>query len=50
MKLDIYPDRLPDVKPGELIIRPLKDGQEAQLAEIQNRALTGTWGFTPNTL
>jgi mycothiol synthase len=50
LKLDIYNIQLPDVKAGGVIIRRLKGGQEDQLAVIQNRAFTGTWGFNPNTI
>ncbi|MBW2029232.1 MAG: GNAT family N-acetyltransferase [Deltaproteobacteria bacterium] len=31
-------------------IRQLKRGEEAMLADIQNRSFTGTWGFNPNSV
>ena len=36
--------------PAEFIIRPLQEGEEAVLAELQNRAYAGSWGYNPNTI
>ncbi len=32
-----------------LYLRHLQPGEEAMLAELQNRCFAGTWGFNPNT-
>ncbi len=45
--LQDMPDRKSDLNSLEII--SLKHGEEALLAQIQNRCFTGTWGFCPNT-
>lgn len=35
--------------PQEVHLRPLRPGEEALLARLQNRCFEGTWGFNPNT-
>jgi len=42
--------RLPDIDPVALGCRYLQRGEENELAKIQNRAFTGTWGYNPNTV
>jgi len=50
-ELEIGLQDLPDGKfdLDSLEIISLKPGEEALLAEIQNRCFAGTWGFCPNT-
>jgi mycothiol synthase len=31
-------------------IRPIRAGEEARLAEVQNHAYAGSWGYSPNTV
>jgi mycothiol synthase len=50
LKLDIYNMHLPPVKPGALLCRRLRNGEEDRLTQIQNRAFAGSWGFNPNTV
>lgn len=38
----------PDLPPG-IALRRFRDGDEAALAEAQNAAFGGQWGFSPNT-
>jgi mycothiol synthase len=48
-KLDLAAMQLPDFTPGAYIIRNLKQGEEQQLTDIQNRSFADAWGFNPNT-
>lgn len=48
-KLKLAAIRLPDVGPGEYIIRNLLEGEEQKLTDIQNRSFADAWGFNPNT-
>jgi mycothiol synthase len=45
--IDIIPEQQ---TPTTFPIRPLRAGEEARLAEIQNRSFTGDWGYNPNTV
>lgn len=36
--------------PAEFSIRPFREGEEATLTELQNRAYAGSWGYNPNTV
>jgi mycothiol synthase len=49
LRLDLNGVQLPDVKPGEYIIRALGHGEEDKLTQVQNRAFADSWGFNPNT-
>ncbi len=40
----------PDMTQNEFTLRHLQRGEEANLAEVQNRCFGDTWGFNPNTL
>lgn len=40
---------LPDTATSEFTVRHLQSGEEARLAEVQNRCFVDTWGFNPNT-
>ncbi len=50
LRLDMAKVRLPDIDPVALGSRHLRRGEENELAKIQNRAFTGTWGYNPNTV
>jgi mycothiol synthase len=49
MSLPIDNLNLPDTANSELVLRHLRRGEEARLAELQNRCFADTWGFNPNT-
>ena len=49
LRLDLNDVRLPDVKPGEYIIRALGHSEVDKLTEVQNKAFADNWGFNPNT-
>jgi mycothiol synthase len=49
LRLDLNDAQLPDVKPGEYIIRALGHGEVDELTEVQNKAFADSWGFNPNT-
>jgi mycothiol synthase len=49
LRLDLNDAQLPDVKPGEYIIRALGHGEVDKLTEVQNKAFADSWGFNPNT-
>jgi len=36
--------------PTKCSIRPFQEGEEATLAELQNHAYAGSWGYNPNTV
>ena len=48
MSLSISELKPPDTYHSELVLRHLRRGEEASLAEMQNRCFAGTWGFNPN--
>jgi mycothiol synthase len=48
-KLDLAGIQLPDVAPGEYIVRQLQSGEEDHLTAIQNISFAESWGFNPNT-
>ena len=50
LRLDMAKVRLPDIDSVVLECRHLQRGEENELAKIQNRAFTGTWGYNPNTV
>jgi len=49
MSLPISNLDLPDTPTGRLVLHHLRRGEEAGLAELQNRCFADTWGFNPNT-
>ncbi len=50
LKLDIADVHWPDINQAALECRYLQCGEEDKLAQIQNRAFAGTWGYNPNTV
>ncbi|MEE9285890.1 MAG: GNAT family N-acetyltransferase [Dehalococcoidia bacterium] len=48
MRLDLE-DLVAGDGPTEHVVRHLRDGEEAVMTDLQNRAFTGSWGFAPNT-
>ena len=50
LRLDMAKVCLPDVDLVALGCRYLQRDEENELAGIQNRAFTGTWGYNPNTV
>lgn len=50
MRLDLVRAGLPVTSPGDVLCRSLRPGEEDKLADIQNRAFEGSWGFNPNTV
>jgi len=50
LRLDIADVRWPDINQATLECRYLQRGEEDKLAQIQNRAFAGTWGYNPNTV
>ncbi len=49
MSLPISNLKLPGTPSREFTVRHLQHGEEARLAELQNRCFADTWGFNPNT-
>ena len=49
MSLPISNLNLSDTSNKEFVLRHLQHGEEARLAEVQNRCFADTWGFNPNT-
>ncbi|NQT04939.1 MAG: GNAT family N-acetyltransferase [Dehalococcoidia bacterium] len=49
MVLPLSASKLPDMSRNEFTLRHLQRGEEAELANVQNRCFGGTWGFNPNT-
>jgi len=49
MVLSLSASKLPDMSRNEFTLRHLRRGEEANLAEVQNRCFRDTWGFNPNT-
>lgn len=49
MSLPIKNIKLPDTLNSGFSVRHLQPGEEAGLAELQNRCFADTWGFNPNT-
>ncbi len=49
MALPLRASKLPDMSWNEFTLRHLQRGEEAKLANIQNRSFSDTWGFNPNT-
>lgn len=39
----------PELNRNDIVIRPFRKGEEALLADVQNRSFDGHWGFNPNT-
>ena len=50
LRLDIADVHWPDINQAALECRYLQRGEEDKLAQIQNRAFAGTWGYNPNTV
>jgi len=50
LRLDIADVHWPDINQAALECRYLQRGEEDKLAQIQNRAFAGTWGYNPNTI
>ncbi|HUV56043.1 MAG TPA: GNAT family N-acetyltransferase [Dehalococcoidales bacterium] len=50
LRLDMAKVSQQDIDRPALGWRHLQPGEEAKLTQIQNRALTGTWGYNPNTV
>ncbi len=50
LRLDISRVRWQDSNQCAVKYRTLQRGEEGQLAQLQNRSFTGTWGFNPNTV
>ena len=49
MSLPLRALKLPDMPRNEFTLRHLQRGEEAKLANVQNRCFSDTWGFNPNT-
>jgi mycothiol synthase len=49
LELDLCRAALPDSRDTDTGCRHLRLGEEAMLAELQNRCFAGTWGFNPGT-
>jgi mycothiol synthase len=49
MSLPLGKLELPDTANSKFTVRHLQHGEEAGLAEVQNRCFADTWGFNPNT-
>ena len=49
MALPLSASKLTDVSRNKFTLRHLQRGEEAELAEVQNRCFSDTWGFNPNT-
>ena len=49
MALPLSASKLPDMSRNEFTLRHLQRGEEAKLANVQNRCFSDTWGFNPNT-
>jgi mycothiol synthase len=49
MTLPLSALKLPDTPRNEFTLRHLQRGEEAELANVQNRCFSDTWGFNPNT-
>jgi len=49
MSLPLSALKLPDMPRNEFTLRHLQRGEEAKLANVQNRSFSDTWGFNPNT-
>ncbi len=50
LMLDIADVHWTDINQAALECRYLQRGEEDKLAQIQNRAFAGTWGYNPNTV
>ena len=50
LRLDIADVHWPDIDQAALECRYLQCGEEGKLAQLQNRAFAGTWGYNPNTV
>jgi len=50
LRLDIADVHWPDINQAALECRYLQRGEEDKLAQIQNRAFAGTWGYNPDTV
>ena len=49
MTMPLSASKLPHISRNEFTLRHLEHGEEASLAEVQNRCFADTWGFNPNT-
>ncbi|HEX77052.1 MAG TPA: GNAT family N-acetyltransferase [Dehalococcoidia bacterium] len=49
LRLDVSQARLPNISQLAPRCRHLQRGEEAELAQIQNRCFADTWGYNPNT-
>ena len=50
LRLDISRVRWQDSNQCAVKYRNLQRGEEGELAQLQNRSFTGTWGYNPNTV
>ena len=50
LRLDIADVHWPDIDQAALECRYLQCGEEGKLAQLQNRAFAGHWGYNPNTV
>jgi len=49
LRLDLSKAHLSDVTPDDYPCRPMMEGEDEILTNLQNRSFLDTWGFNPNT-
>jgi mycothiol synthase len=49
LRLDLSKAHFSDVTPDDYPCRPMMEGEDEKLTNLQNRSFLDTWGFNPNT-